>query len=76
MNLTGEHVGYCDFSVLPMAIDLDMLCAVKVTKASDTIVLSNDDVKFDRRKLMCPPIEHLFRFTHQFSTGQTTLNAA
>lgn len=54
VNLIGEHIDYCDFSVLPMAIDVDMMCAVKVIKDSGTIVLSNDDVRFGERKFDLP----------------------
>lgn len=51
-----------------------MLCAVEVIKDSDTIVLSKDDVKFGRKKFICPLNEHMFRLTHQFPTVPTTSN--
>ncbi|QLG73773.1 hypothetical protein HG535_0F02840 [Zygotorulaspora mrakii] len=54
VNLIGEHIDYCDFSVLPMAIDVDMLCAVKVVKSSGKISLSNDDSRFGNRDIELP----------------------
>lgn len=51
VNLIGEHIDYCDFSVLPLAIDVDMLCAVKVlSDKNPSITLTNSNPKFAQRK--------------------------
>ncbi|GMM57240.1 galactokinase [Maudiozyma humilis] len=55
VNLIGEHIDYADFSVLPLAIDVDMLCAVKVLdEKNPSITLSNDDSRFAQRKFDLP----------------------
>lgn len=55
VNLIGEHIDYCDFSVLPMAIDVDLICAVKVLNDKNpSITLTNDDSKFAQRKFDLP----------------------
>ncbi|CAI4056292.1 hypothetical protein SUVZ_02G1340 [Saccharomyces uvarum] len=55
VNLIGEHIDYCDFSVLPLAIDVDMLCAVKVLDDKNpSITLTNADPKFAQRKFDLP----------------------
>ncbi|CAI4260717.1 BAP_1a_G0002340.mRNA.1.CDS.1 [Saccharomyces cerevisiae] len=55
VNLIGEHIDYCDFSVLPLAIDVDMLCAVKVlSDKNPSITLTNSNPKFAQRKFDLP----------------------
>ena len=55
VNLIGEHIDYCDFSVLPLAIDVDMLCAVKILdEKNPSITLTNADPKFAQRKFDLP----------------------
>lgn len=38
--LLGEHIDYCGYSVLPMAIEQDVVIAVAATESQD-ILLSN-----------------------------------
>ncbi|CAI4037899.1 hypothetical protein SMKI_04G2350 [Saccharomyces mikatae IFO 1815] len=55
VNLIGEHIDYCDFSVLPLAIDVDMLCAVKIMdEKNPSITLTNADPRFPQRKFDLP----------------------
>ncbi|KAM3165317.1 Galactokinase [Lachancea thermotolerans] len=56
VNLIGDHIDYVDFSVLPMAIDADLLCAVGVLSTEDipSITLINEDPKFAQRKFDLP----------------------
>ena len=55
VNLIGEHIDYCEFSVLPLAIDVDFLCAVKALGDKDnSITLTNDDPRFAKRKFDMP----------------------
>lgn len=52
VNLIGEHIDYCQFSVLPMAIENDLLLACRLTPESETpsITLTNHDPNFAKRK--------------------------
>lgn len=56
VNLIGEHIDYVNFSVLPMAIDVDVLVGVKVLEEQDnpSITLTNADPKFAQRKFDLP----------------------
>ncbi|GAV51616.1 hypothetical protein ZYGR_0AF00870 [Zygosaccharomyces rouxii] len=49
VNIIGEHIDYCNFSVLPMAIDVEMLLAVRVVRGSTSITLTNADPRFAPR---------------------------
>ncbi|SGZ49598.1 CIC11C00000000287 [Sungouiella intermedia] len=45
VNLIGEHIDYCNFSVLPMAIEVDVVAAVSASSNS-TVTIANTDPKF------------------------------
>ncbi|KAI2648242.1 N-acetylgalactosamine kinase [Labeo rohita] len=45
VNLIGEHIDYCGYAVLPMAIEQNILAAVSVSD-SKTIQLANTDPKY------------------------------
>ncbi|KAK9463608.1 ribosomal protein S5 domain 2-type protein [Lipomyces oligophaga] len=46
VNLIGEHIDYCFFSVLPMAVESDIVIAVKAN-STRTINLTNLDPQFE-----------------------------
>lgn len=47
VNLIGEHVDYCGYSVCPMAIDQDILLAAKgVNSSSDFLEVTNIEKKY------------------------------
>lgn len=54
VNIIGEHIDYCNFSVLPMAIDVEMLCAVRVLPGDTSITLTNADARFAPRQFDLP----------------------
>ncbi|KAK7121281.1 hypothetical protein R3I93_022388 [Phoxinus phoxinus] len=45
VNLIGEHIDYCGYAVLPMAIEQNILAAVSVSD-SQTIQMTNTDAKY------------------------------
>ena len=45
MNLIGEHIDYCGYSVLPMAVQQDILLAVRRTD-QPTLCMANTDSSF------------------------------
>ncbi|XP_030621979.1 N-acetylgalactosamine kinase [Chanos chanos] len=45
VNLIGEHIDYCGYAVLPMAIEQNILAAVSVNKSQE-IRLANTDNKY------------------------------
>ncbi|XP_070686196.1 N-acetylgalactosamine kinase [Pempheris klunzingeri] len=45
VNLIGEHIDYCGYSVLPMAIEQNILAAVSVN-SSGTIALANTNPQY------------------------------
>ncbi|SCW04560.1 LAFE_0H16248g1_1 [Lachancea fermentati] len=56
VNLVGEHLDYADFAVLPMAIEVEVLCAVKILPENEnpSITLTNSDEKFAQRRFDLP----------------------
>ncbi|OWF49832.1 N-acetylgalactosamine kinase-like [Mizuhopecten yessoensis] len=41
VNIIGEHIDYCGYSVLPMAIEQDIIVAVSHSSTSDKVILAN-----------------------------------
>ncbi|SCU78290.1 LAME_0A03994g1_1 [Lachancea meyersii CBS 8951] len=56
VNLIGDHIDYVDFSVLPMAIEHAVTCAVKVTPSTEipSVTLTNSDSRFAQRRFDLP----------------------
>lgn len=47
VNLIGEHIDYALYSVLPMAIDRDVIMAIATTDSHDpTVIIGNVDVNY------------------------------
>ncbi|CEP63541.1 galactokinase LALA0_S08e04852g [Lachancea lanzarotensis] len=56
VNLIGDHIDYVDFSVLPMAIDNAVACAVRVLPNTEipSVTLINSDPRFAQRRFDLP----------------------
>ena len=53
VNLMGDHIDYCHFSVLPMAIEVDVIAAV--SKSDDSsVTIANTDEKFTTQTFELP----------------------
>lgn len=53
VNLMGDHIDYCHFSVLPMAIEVDVIAAV--SKSDDnSVTIANTDEKFTTQTFDLP----------------------
>lgn len=53
VNLIGEHIDYCHFSVLPMAIEVDVIAAV-APSAGDHIRIANTNTHFTTEQIPLP----------------------
>lgn len=53
VNLIGEHIDYCHFSVLPMAIEVDVIAAVGKGEGI-AICISNTDENFAPERIEIP----------------------
>lgn len=52
VNLIGEHIDYCGYSVLPMAIEQNIIAAVSMNK-SETIQLANTNPLYTDYSVSC-----------------------
>ncbi|KAG2175038.1 hypothetical protein INT43_006100 [Umbelopsis isabellina] len=50
VNLIGEHIDYCGFGVLPMAVDRDVIMAVATTDDDTKIRIANINSKYPARE--------------------------
>lgn len=53
VNLIGEHIDYCHFSVLPMAIEVDVI-APFVASGDSSVTINNTDPKFSSESFSFP----------------------
>lgn len=55
VNLIGEHIDYCNFSVLPMAIEYDVVEAIGVVDSPVArIAVKNTDPEFTSEEIIIP----------------------
>lgn len=69
VNLFGDHIDYNFFPVLPMAIEVDVICGVK-TDQEQRIILSNTDSQFKQEVIDLPKDGSVVKIDkHNFSWG-------
>ena len=69
VNLIGEHIDYEGYGVLPMAIGLDTVVAIRVNTSRDAITLRNtDDVKFPELSYSTDPDQKLDTSNHTWGS--------
>lgn len=55
VNLIGDHIDYCYFSVLPMALDVDVIAAVsKKPEGDNSITIVNTNPQFQEESIELP----------------------
>jgi len=59
VNLIGEHIDYEGYSVLPMALALDTIVAVKVDAGSDRLVVSNTNPEYTTKEFSTDPSQQV-----------------
>ena len=59
VNLIGEHIDYEGYSVLPMALALDTIVAVKVDAGSDKLVVSNTNPEYTTKEFSTDPSQQV-----------------
>ncbi|ODV79489.1 galactokinase [Suhomyces tanzawaensis NRRL Y-17324] len=76
VNLMGDHIDYNFFSVLPMAIDVDVVVAVSTVSDSNEITITNTNPEFKKSTIVLPSdgsvvtINHeLFSWANYFMCG-------
>ena len=67
VNLIGEHIDYEGYSVLPMAIALDTIVAIKVDRSSDKLLVSNTDPKFTAKEFTVDPDQAVDISSHHWT---------
>ena len=67
VNLIGEHIDYEGYSVLPMAIALDTIVAVKVDLGADKLLVSNTDSKYTAKEFTVDPDQAVDTSSHHWT---------
>ncbi|SGZ57730.1 CIC11C00000003561 [Sungouiella intermedia] len=68
VNIIGEHIDYCHFSVLPMAIEVDVIAAVAASE-DETVVIANTNPKFHLQTFSIPRDEQIVIDTYSTTWG-------
>jgi galactokinase len=59
VNLIGEHIDYCGFGVLPMAVDRDVVMAVATTNDDTKVRVANVNPKYPTREFDYEGVEKI-----------------
>lgn len=59
VNLIGEHIDYCGYSVLPMAIDQDVSMAVLAVSGSNDVEIANINPAYPTASFSCSGIPEI-----------------
>ncbi|KAI9279061.1 galactokinase [Umbelopsis sp. AD052] len=59
VNLIGEHIDYCGFGVLPMAVDRDVVMAVATTNDDTKVRVANVNSKYPAREFDYEGVEKI-----------------
>lgn len=64
VNIIGEHIDYCGYSVLPAAVEQDFIMAFSVDDSEEITIANVDEVLYPKETLSTDPFQKLSNEPH------------